>query len=79
MKPFLLKIIANRKRLNRLNKSHYRSEQFITNLEYWLSCGADVKKLVKRHESAIRILMTSNFTNEFEKLCHDLEDHAKIG
>ena len=79
MKQFLLKIIANRKRLNRLNKSHYRSEQFITNLEYWLSCGADIKKLVKRHEDSIRILMTNNFTNQFETLCQDQEEAAKIG
>lgn len=79
MKPFLLKIIANRKRLNRLNKSHYRSEQFITNLEYWLSCGADINKLVKRHESAIRILMTKNFTNQFETLCQEIENTATTG
>ena len=68
MKHFLLKIIANRKRLNRLGKSHVRSEQFIRNLEYWLSCGADVGKIVNRHEAAIRLLMTSNFVNEFERL-----------
>lgn len=79
MKTFLLKIIANRKRLNRLNKSHYRSEQFIRNLEYWLLCGADINKLVKRHEAALRILMTSNFTNEFNKLCHELDDTEEIG
>jgi len=79
MKQLLIKAIKNRKRLNSLNKSHIRSEQFIRNLEYWLSCNADINKLVKRHEAEIRILMTKNFINQFEKLCLNLEDHAKIG
>ena len=68
MKTLIKKAISNRKRLNRLNKSFIRSEQFIRNLEYWLANGASVETIVQNHEKALRLMMTKNFIKQFEIL-----------
>lgn len=68
MKNLLQKAIANRKRLNKQNKSYYRCEQFIKNLEYWISTGASIAVIVENHEPALRLLMTKNFIDKFEIL-----------
>ena len=68
MLNLIQKAIRIRKRLNRLGKSHYKSEQFIRNLEYWIGSGASIKNIVQNHEPALRIMMTINFIKQFEKL-----------
>ena len=68
MKHLLQNAIKNRKRLNKLNKSYYRSEQFIRNLEHWIASGASIKTIVENHEAAIRLMLTKNFIEKFELL-----------
>ena len=66
MKKLIIKALANRKRLNRQNKSFIRSEQFIRNLEYWMGTGADINTIVQNHEKALRLMMTKNFIKQFD-------------
>lgn len=72
MKKLIIKAIRNRKRLNRLNKSYIRSEQFIRNLEHWIASGASIKTIVDRHEGKLRLMLTRNFIGEFEMLKKEL-------
>lgn len=68
MKSLLLRAISTRRKLNEANKSNYRSEQFIKNLEYWIANGADIDKIVQKHENLIRLMLPPSFMNKFEKL-----------
>ena len=73
MKQLILKAISNRKRLNRLGKSCYTSTQFIRNLEYWISNGANIAEIVANHEPELRLLMTRNFIKQFEILKDEMK------
>ena len=68
MKQLLLKAISIRKRLNRINKSYVRSEQFIRNLEYWIANNANVDQIAQKWEKQVRLMLPPNMMGEFEKL-----------